>query len=206
MGDDDGSGELPVHSVSVSGFYMGKYEVTKVEWEKLMKTTPWQGKARGDGRQIAYNAATHLIWVETAMFCTELTKKDRASGKLPDGWEYRLPTEAQWEYAWRAGTNRVNVKRSNSWGLYDMHGNVTEWCLDYFRRGLPGGTDPEVKPGKWKVLRNGDERNPMGGEADSIVARWDYIGFRIAVVQSSASTNAHPGMMRYQNPRRRKMR
>ena len=107
-----------------------------------------------------------------------LTDRAHASGQLPAGWEFRLPTEAQWEYACRAGTTtatsfgdklsskqanfqgkpyngaeegpslkrteRVGSYPANPWGVHDMHGNVFEWCRDWYRQKLPGGLDPDL--------------------------------------------------------------
>jgi formylglycine-generating enzyme required for sulfatase activity len=105
-------------------------------------------------------------------FCAELTRLERSAGRLPDAWEYRLPTEAQWEYACAAGTTTifswgddpskagehawyagnsarkqphpVGLKKPNPWGLYDMHGNVDEWVRDAWVDKVPGGKDPLV--------------------------------------------------------------
>jgi formylglycine-generating enzyme required for sulfatase activity len=108
-------------------------------------------------------------WREAVAFCRRLTERERAAGHLPERYVYRLPTEAEWEYACRAGTTTrfshgddpgyslvmdyawidansdsashpVGLKKPNAWGLHDLHGNVWEWCLDTWRGVLPGGT------------------------------------------------------------------
>ena len=157
-------------------------------------------------------------------FCAELTKKDRSSGNLPAELEYRLPTEAQWEYACRAGSktrysfgdddsrlgeyawydknawdvggkyaHRVGIKRANAWGLHDMHGNVHEWCQDWHKKELPGGTDPELtikaayrvsRGGSWFIgARNCRSANRRRDEPDN---RYQSLGFRVAAVQVSS--------------------
>jgi len=158
------------------GFWLGKFEVTQSEWKHVMNTEPWKGQPlvkEGDDYP-----ATHVSRDEALNFCRVLTTQERKAGRMPAGFEYTLPTEAQWEYACRAGTatrfsfgddtltlsdhawwggtgpwgntqdeayaHRVGLKRPNPWGLFDMHGNVWEWCRDAYVRKLPGGHDPEV--------------------------------------------------------------
>ena len=131
--------------------------------------------------------ATFVSWEDAVDFCRKLTEQEHQSGRLPETWEYRLPTEAQWEYACRAGTTSrysfgeeeseldhyawfdenawdqdeqyahpVGRKQPNPWGLFDMHGNVWEWCRDWYADKLPGGRDPEVtRKGSYRVFRGG---------------------------------------------------
>jgi len=92
----------PVQVFLTKGYWLGKYEVTQSEWKEAMKTEPWKGEEctkEGDAFP-----ATCVNWEEAMEFCRTLTEKERQAGRLPDGWEYTLPTEAQWERACRAGT------------------------------------------------------------------------------------------------------
>jgi sulfatase modifying factor 1 len=167
------------------GFWIGKYEVTQGEWERVMGTTPWKGeKYVKEGSRYA---ATYVSWEDAMEFGTKLTTQERQVGRLPAGWRYTLPTEAQWEYACRAGTqtaygfggdasrlseyawfdgnayylnekyaHEVGLKKANAWGLHDVHGNVWEWCRDWKDGKLPGGVDPEqTKQALDRVFRGG---------------------------------------------------
>ena len=141
MGSPEGEGndrEKPQHEVAVQPFYMGKYPITQVQYQQVMGKNPSNFK-RDDQRPVE-----RVSWDDAVEFCQRLSKQ---TGK-----EYRLPSEAEWEYACRAGTTTayyfgeniteelVNYKRSkttfvgkypsNAFGLYDMHGNVWEWCED----------------------------------------------------------------------------
>jgi formylglycine-generating enzyme required for sulfatase activity len=147
-----------------SGFWIGKYLVTQSQYEFVMGHNP-------SGFAGVSLPVETVCKSDADAFCDELNRLERATNRLPQGWEYRLPTEAQWEYACRAGTNTifswgddekqiddyawygqnssgrthaVGQKKPNLWGLYDMHGNCIEWCRDAWRDALPGGTDPEV--------------------------------------------------------------
>ncbi len=94
--------EGPVEVTLTAGFWLGKYEVTQSEWENMMRTTPWRGKKdvlEGDNYP-----ASFISWDDAMKFCERLTRYERGEGRLPAGWRYTLPTEAQWEYACRAGT------------------------------------------------------------------------------------------------------
>ena len=172
-------------------FHLGIYEVTKGEWSSVMGTTPWQGKSyvkEGDRYP-----ATHVSWEDATEYCRKLTERERGAGRLQARESYRLPTEAEWEYACRAGSrtsyhfgdgegslgeyawyeknawdidekyaHAVGQKRANAWGLFDMHGNVWEWCSDWYGNDYYGkslGADPQgAAQGSFRVLRGGGWR------------------------------------------------
>ncbi|WP_162130538.1 SUMF1/EgtB/PvdO family nonheme iron enzyme [Schlesneria paludicola] len=207
------------------GFWMGRYEVTQAEWDRVMKTRPWN-----DCRHFVPDqddsAATCINWFDAAEFCCNLSREERAAGRLPEGWEYTLPTEAQWEYACRAGTktrfdfgdddsligesawffentsgkreryaHRVGQKRPNAWGLFDMHGNASEWCRDFYQQKLPGGVDPYVADEGWnRAIRGGcfndlpDACRSAHRDRLSPIPRGNCIGFRIALCPGDADS------------------
>ncbi|MGE0609520.1 MAG: formylglycine-generating enzyme family protein, partial [Pirellulales bacterium] len=171
MGEGDGA----VSVTLTRPFRLGVHEVTQGQWQAVMGTEPW--KAFRDHQPATQNAAAHITWVEANEFCRKVTETERQAGKIPEDWEYRLPTEAEWEYAARAGTttrysfgddssqlseyswwrdnadakgekyaHEVGMFKPNPWGLFDIHGNVYEWCLDAMLGQLPGGFDPLVEP------------------------------------------------------------
>ena len=181
---DRNDDEYPVDVVLSQGFWLGKHEVTQGEFTKVMGTTPWKGEEYG--KEGANFAASYISHDDAAEFCRKLTESERKSGRLGATQAYALPSEAQWEYACRGGeptaysfgatdaklgefawsaknaygvdefAHPVGLKKPNPFGLYDMHGNVSEWCRDEYNAHLPGGTNPEVKgPGKKRVLRGG---------------------------------------------------
>jgi formylglycine-generating enzyme required for sulfatase activity len=172
----------PVHPVTISYcFWMGETEVTQAQYSSLMGTNPsfFVG---------ANNPVEGVSWFNAQSYCATLTAQQSALGVVPQGYQYRLPTEAEWEYACRAGTTtEFNVGVSllcnqakfwysyhsnsacsssghvpvasylpNAWGLYDMHGNVFEWCLDSFAPYSAGAvTDPLITGGPSRVIRGG---------------------------------------------------
>jgi sulfatase modifying factor 1 len=205
------------------GYWLGKHEVTQGQWKAVMSTTPWKGERFV--KEDSDCPAVYVDWDDAMSFCQKLTEKERSSGRLHRGWEYSLPTEAQWEYACRAGTqtpysfgddadergryawfsdnayvigekyaHEVGKKLPNAWGLYDMHGNVWEWCRDWYTQKLPGGTNPEVTSrGSLRVRRGGCWRLSAGycrsacRFRNSPSYRNFNLGFRLALVPSSQS-------------------
>ena len=167
------SSAQPVTTVTLSPFWLAKTEVTQAQWEAVMGSNPSGYK----GGQLPVE---NVSWYGAMEFCQKLTERERQAGRLPTGTIYTLPTEAQWEYACRAGTtgddvrevdsmawysqnsgrggtHAVGTKRANSWGLHDMLGNVEEWCLDWYGPYLGGRvTDPKGVPsGDSRVVRGG---------------------------------------------------
>jgi formylglycine-generating enzyme required for sulfatase activity len=152
--------QQPARDVEVrTGFYLGRYEVTQAQFTQVMGYNP--SRFRGDERPVE-----SVIWNDARRFCQELTDRERAAGRLPEGWEYRLPTEAQWEYACRAGstelhygedldavawytgnsdgqTQFVGKKDPNAWGFHDMLGNVWEYTQDRWHDSLLGAPADE---------------------------------------------------------------
>jgi formylglycine-generating enzyme required for sulfatase activity len=212
--------ETDEHQVSVtlsSGFWLGKFPVTQAEWGRLMRTTPWKGKKFV--KEGTDYPATYISWDDANEFVEKFNRQERKAGRIPDDWNYALPTEAQWEYACRAETtsrfscgdlesrldgfawfakntsargeefaHRVGRKQPNAWGLFDMHGNVWEWCRDLRSDKLPGGTDPEVSIwGTERVCRGGGWLSDASNCRSAIrfgyppVHRSFNLGFRIAL-------------------------
>ena len=163
------------HTVTLSrGFYLGKHEVTQSQWEKVMGSNP--SRYKGGNRPVE-----SVSWTEVTSFCNKLTASERAAGRLPAGMSYQLPTEAQWEYACRADTKtafsfgdsltseQANISGGpgetvdvgkypgNFWGFHDMHGNVFEWCADWYGAYPTGAVSDPVGPadGSYRVERGG---------------------------------------------------
>ena len=214
MGSLEGEGnrwECPQHSVNVDSFWMGKYPVTQAQWrvvagfakvERNLAAEPSHFK--GDSRPVE-----SVSWCDADEFCKRLSKKT--------GREYRLPSEAEWEYACRAGTTTlfhfgpilttslVNYKKhykgttevgefnvANAFGLYDMHGNVAEWCLDNRHdsyQDAPSDGSPWlsfdeirnkiIRGGAWRV-NLGSCRSASRGDYDPD-DRENFIGFRVVL-------------------------
>ncbi len=160
--------EIPA-SQKIKSFRIGKYPVTQVQYQAVMGVNPsyFQGNLQNPVENVSYDDA------ET--FCQKLSK---ATGK-----QYRLPTKAEWEYACRAGTTSdyygdyawykgnsqqtthpVGQKKPNAWGLYDMRGNVWEWCQQVVIRGGSWGTDPLNFRSALRIdyIRRGSRYNSIG--------------------------------------------
>jgi formylglycine-generating enzyme required for sulfatase activity len=221
------SDEKPQHRVRITKpFYLGMYEVTQAEWEAVMGNQPSYFSRGGDGKDRVSGLDTsrfpveRVSWEEATEFCRKLGARE--------GKPYRLPTEAEWEYACRAGTTTpfhfgsmlngdnanmdgnspygtmskgrylgrptdVGSYRANAFGLYDMHGNVWEWCSDrnesdYYSTSAASGPDPTgPSEGSYRVFRGGGwydvaadcraaDRNGFD-PAD----RNGFVGFRLAL-------------------------
>ena len=147
------SDEKPQHEVTVGDFFMGSTEVTQKLWKAVMGSNP--SKFEGDDLPVEY-----VSWNDCQTFLVELNAmKGTSNSSSYSGWTFRLPTEAEWEYAARGGekskgykysgsddiasvawymgnsdskTHAVGTKKPNELGLYDMSGNVSEWCLDWY--------------------------------------------------------------------------
>lgn len=172
QGNDAYAGEKPKHGVTLSSYYIGRFEVTQREWEAVMGTNPASGNFEGDNRPVL-----NVSWDDCQVFIEKLNKLT--------GRTFRLPTEAEWEYAARGGklsqgykyagsnivgdvawfrdnsgfsTHNVGTKQPNELGLYDMNGNVSEWCQDWYNNYDPKEqTDPRgPSTGSGRVFRGGD--------------------------------------------------
>ena len=206
------------------GFWLCKYEVTQREYLELTGENP---SLYEDNLE---DPVGQVTWNEAVAYCEKLTARERVARRLPVGYQYQLPTEAQWEYACRAGTTTrysfgdalqcsdwgdycpemdaymvwmgnqfrddetggtkpVGERLPNPWGLYDMHGNATEWCFDRFGN-YPGGnvTDPTGSSvGSTRVVRSGGVNDAFecrsasrnSGRPDS---PWGGDGMRVACV------------------------
>jgi len=204
MGSDAKADEKPQHSVRVSSFLMGKTEITQEQWTRFMGSNPSRFYDCGPNCPVE-----NVSWNDIEEFIRELNKKTSR--------KYRLPTEAEWEYAARAGTatdwsfgddatklgnyawysansrgntHEVAQKLRNSFGLFDMHGNVWEWTQDYYKKtydGSPSDSSPWNldSTGKGRVLRGGSWDDYPGYLRSAYryfyapSARSGYVGFRV---------------------------
>jgi formylglycine-generating enzyme required for sulfatase activity len=203
------SDESPQHQVTVPSFYMGKYELTQAQYQAITGTNP--SNFKGDNRPVE-----RVSWNDAVAFCEKLSQK---TGK-----KYRLPSEAEWEYACRAGTTTpfyfgesitpdlvnyygnytyastpkrkyrqqttdVGTFPPNSFGLYDMHGNVWEWCQDDYQKNYinaptdgsaltsPSVSHKTLRGGSW-YINPGYCRSAYRGSLN-LGYDLDYIGFRV---------------------------
>jgi formylglycine-generating enzyme required for sulfatase activity len=205
--DRDRSEGPPTRVTLTKDFFLGATDVTQGQYEALMGKNPANFIAAGKDAPVE-----NVSWDDGMAFCQKLNEQERAAGRLPAGWALTLPTEAQWEYARREGTNGpvdddpdatawyaknsggmthpVATKRPNAWGLYDLEGNVSQWCHDWF--GPYHGssvTDPKgPATGFYRIARGGrfDDAAQFCRAASrtggSQGRRCNEIGFRIALV------------------------
>ena len=219
--------EGPQHRVTLShDFWMGIHPVTQEQYQIVMGKNPSAFR----GKKLPVES---VFWNDAVAFCERLTKQASVTGQLPEGYTFRLPTEAEWEYCCRAGTETatafgdqlgseqanfngklpyngaekgpyleqtsdVGSYPANPWGLYDMHGNVWEWCLDAadfpgeivdtdtYREGQ---VDPLCKRGGSRVHRGGSW-DDCGGYcrsacrgADLMTCRSNNLGFRVCLAR-----------------------
>jgi sulfatase modifying factor 1 len=229
MGDKEEVDATP-HEIAVSAFAIDKHLVTQGQYQKVMGSNPsrWKGDK---------NPVEQVRWSDAVKFCN---KRSELEGLQPcynlETWTcnfeangYRLPTEAEWEYACRAGTTTayffgdnpaklgdyawfdknsglrprpVGEKQPNPWGLYDMCGNVWQWCNDFYKvdyyqespkedpRGPKAGETKVVRGGAWKssndICRSGYRYNENPGYAD-VCFGYDIYGFRCVRKSSEAA-------------------
>ena len=216
MGSEDFTNTKPVHKVALLPFHIGKFQVTQAQWKAVMKTNPSHFK--GDNLPVE-----QVSWDDAVSFCEKLSKQT--------GQTYRLPTEAEWEYAclagstgkycfgddesllkdyaWYAGnsdrqTHPVGEKLPNNWGLHDMHGNVWEWCQDWYgsnyyaelaKQGEAINPQGPAK-GDYRVLRGGSwfdlQMDARAVYRDSNLAanRLSDIGFRVVAARPPSDLNS----------------
>ena len=208
------SDEKPQHTVMISrSYYMGETEVTQGQWKAVLGTEPWKGK--DNVREGANYPATNLSWEDAVEYCRRLSELE--------GRTYRLPTEAEWEYACRGVTktrysfgddagdlskygwfednasdkgesyaHEVKQKLANPYGLYDIHGNVWEWCSDWYGDysvgaltdplGAAGGSYRVSRGGCWDFQASSCRAALRGGSEPSY--RDSYLGFRLLLSPS----------------------
>ena len=199
------------HLVTLTNdFWLAKYEVTQGEYAVLTGKNPshFPGDTNRPMEKVTY--------FDAVAYCAAVSQREAAAGHLPPRFEYRLPTEAEWEYACRAGTTNlysfggdaseidryawtlensggtthpVGQKQPNAWGLYDMHGNVWEWCQDWFAQYPKADLTNPAGPieGKIKVFRGGgwNHTADMARAANRFMMSPSngiyFVGFRLAL-------------------------
>lgn len=216
MGSEDFKDTEPVHKVTLSPFYIGKFQITQAQWQAVMDSNP----SRFKGNTLPVES---ISWHDAVSFCEKLSKQI--------GKHFRLPTEAEWEYACLAGstgkycfgddeallkdyawynqnsgdkTHPVGEKKPNNWGLCDMHGNVWEWCSDWYGKNYYAELARQgeaVNPqgpatGDYRVLRGGSWfNNHLYARAvyrgyDHAADRDSRFGFRVVAARPPSDLNS----------------
>lgn len=225
LGGAFGSCCRPLRIVVITrGYWLGQTEVTQRQWKTIMGKTQKEQMA---GNPLAEDVGfgdklpVYLVsWRDAMEFCRRLTERERKAGRLPPGYRYSLPTEAQWEYAARAGATEADVdmdpekicyignsrrkakpvatRLPNAWGFHDMSGNVAEWCLDWYAE-YPVGlrVDPlGASAGEKRVDRGGSFTAHLGVCRPATrgstlpTGTWPDLGFWVALVLDSTVADA----------------
>jgi serine/threonine protein kinase/formylglycine-generating enzyme required for sulfatase activity len=212
------------HQVTLTSHYwMAEAEVTQGQWAAVMGTTPAQQQAKGDDLgEITTLGDEYPMYFVSWDDAEEFIGKLNARRRLPAGWKWSLPTEAQWERACRGGTtgpyageldrmgwhesnsggraHEVKEKVANAYGLYDMHGNLMEWCLDWYGKyPIESVTDPQgPSSGENRVHRGGDwhtddcraairgSSGPGFGRKGGLSFRNSVLGFRPTLISTAS--------------------
>jgi formylglycine-generating enzyme required for sulfatase activity len=209
--------EGPQMTVTLTrGFYMARYLVTQRDYLAVTGSNP-SGFPGDLNRPVE-----SVSWLDATNYCALLTEQDRTAGRIPAGSHYRLPTEAEWECGARAGTSTrynygddpgatalsnhawygahggvtthpVGQKQPNAWGLYDMAGNVWEWCLDWYGPYAGGSiSDPQgpasnaigvkvIRGGAWESFESDCRSARRSTEGVSPFIKDFIIGFRVVL-------------------------
>lgn len=211
--------ELPVHSVTLNDFYIGTYEVIQSEWNSVMGSNP--SNFKGENFPV-----DNISWYDAIEFCNKLSEKEKLTPCYKIGRNrkvtfnqtangYRLPTEAEWEYAARGGqysrgyvyaggnsidavawyknnsigtSHATGMKVANELGLYDMSGNLWEWCWDWYSNsypnisetnptGVPFGTERCRRGGGWHIISKSCRLTNRLGTPPSM--SFNYVGMRL---------------------------
>lgn len=200
-----GTDEGPQTRVTITrGYWIGKTEITQAQWRAVMGTSP--SRFRADALPVE-----QISWSDASEFSRRVTTTESAEGRLHSGYAYALPTEAQWEYAAKAGgagsflanvddlawhdqnsglsTHPVGTKKANAWGLHDTLGNVWEWCADWYGSYPGGNVQDYAGPAVgWARSSRGGSwwagprgARPANRYRDMVQNGNDDVGFRLAL-------------------------
>ena len=207
MGSDGANrNELPLMKVTLTRrYWLSRTEVTQAQWLALMETN--NSRVQGPDQPVE-----RVTWSEAMQYCQRLTQHERAAGRLPDGYFYILPLEAQWEFACRAGRDAssedelrsvgwyqansggrphpVGLRPANAWGLQDLRGNVAEWCYDWLDTYAGGVVADYAGPatGTRRAIRGGAFDFPAftcratARTGDAPDSSHPNVGFRLALM------------------------